>query len=391
METARVDGVCDAAFSGIRAALVENLEARGEIGSAVCVHVDGRLVADLWGGMADPARGVGWSRDTLVNAYSTGKGVLAMLALDAVERGLCDLDAPVASAWPELGVAGKSETTLRMLLAHRAGLPSVRRRLPAAAIYDWDVMCEALAEQAPWWKPGEAHGYHVGTYGFLVGEVLRRVTGRPVGALLQERLIGDLGVDYHWGLPRALHVRVAPIQLATAETSFDDPARWAEIFPSTGDAERDQMVWHAYFNPSGLSGMGTVNTTAWRDAVIPSTNGHGNARALAALYQRLLGAGPDAPPLLSAELLAEATRVHSEGEDRVLGRPSRFGLGFQLAQPGRPLGPHAEAFGHYGYGGSLGFADPVGRVAFGFVTNLPGDRWQTPRTQALVDAVYVSL
>lgn len=391
MTAARVDGVCDAAFAGIRAALAENLELRGEIGAAVCVYVNGRLVADLWGGMADPARGVEWSRDTLVNAYSTGKGVLAMLALDAVERGLCELDAPVASIWPEFAAEGKSATTLRMLLAHQAGLPSVRKRLPARAIYDWDAMCEALAEQAPWWPPGEAHGYHVGTYGFLIGEVLYRATGRPVGALLQERLIGDLGVDYHWGLPRALHGRVAPIQLATAEMSFDDPARWAAVYPATGDAEHDTMVWHAYFNPSGLSGMGTVNTTEWRDAVIPSTNGHGNARALAALYQRVSGGGHEAPPLLSAELVAEATRIHSDGPDRVLGRPSRFGLGFQLAQPGRPLGPHAEAFGHYGYGGSLGFADPVGQVAFGFVTNLPGERWQTPRTQALVDAVYASL
>lgn len=427
---ARVEGVCDAAFAGVRAAFAENLDQRGEIGAAVCVHVNGRLVADLWGGMADPARGIEWSRDTLVNAYSTGKGLLAMLALDAVERGLCRLDAPVAAIWPEFAVEGKSQTTLRMLLAHRAGLPSVRKRLPAGAMYDWDWMCEALAGQAPWWPPGEAHGYHVGTYGFLVGEVLRRATGRPIGALLQERLIGDLGVDYHWGLPRALHPRVAPIQLATADMTFDEPARWPAAFPPTGDPEHDKMIWHAYFNPSGLSGMGTVNTTEWRDAVIPSTNGHGNARALAALYQRLLGgghgtgghgsgghdagghgavghgtggrasggsgaaghsaAGRGAAPLLSAELLAEATRVHSDGEDRVLGRPSRFGLGFQLAQPGRPLGPHPEAFGHYGYGGSLGFTDPVGRVAFGFVTNLPGDRWQTPRTQALVDAVYAS-
>jgi len=410
---AGVEGVCDAAFAAVRDAFAANLEQRGEIGAAVCVHVNGRLVADLWGGMADPARGVEWSRDTLVNAYSTGKGVLAMLALDAVERGLCRLDAPVVSIWPEFGAEGKSETTLRMLLAHRAGLPSVRKRLPAGAMYDWDGMCEALAGQAPWWPPGEAHGYHVGTYGFLVGEVLHRVTGRPIGALLQERLIGDLGVDYHWGLPRALHPRVAPIQVATADLSFDDPSRWPAAFPPTGDPEHDTMIWHAYFNPSGLSGTGTVNTTEWRDAVIPSTNGHGNARALAALYQRLLGggheadshgagghghgsaghgaAGRGAAPLLSAELLAEATRVHSDGEDRVLGRPSRFGLGFQLAQPGRPLGPHAEAFGHYGYGGSLGFADPVDRVAFGFVTNLPGERWQTPRTQALVDAVYASL
>ena len=202
METARVDVVCDAAFAGIRAAFAENLEQRGEVGAAVCVHVNGRLVAELWGGMADPARGVEWSRDTLVNAYFTGKGVLAMLALDAVERGLCRLDAPIASVWPEFAAEGKSQTTLRMLLAHQAGLPSVRKRLTPEAMYDWNGMCEALAGQAPWWSPGGAHGYHVGTYGFLVGEVLRRATGRPIGALLQERLIGGLGVEpLRAGLP----------------------------------------------------------------------------------------------------------------------------------------------------------------------------------------------
>jgi CubicO group peptidase (beta-lactamase class C family) len=151
------------------------------------------------------------------------------------------------------------------------------------------------------------------------------------------------------------------------------------------------MIWHTYFNPSGLSGTGTVNTEAWRLAQIPSTNGHGTARAVAAVYDALLHGLPGGERCVGPRLLAEALRIHSDGNDRVPRRPSRFGLGFQLAQPKRPLGPNPEAFGHFGYGGSLGFADPVARIAFGYLTNRPGERWQAPRTTRLVDALYESL
>jgi CubicO group peptidase (beta-lactamase class C family) len=170
-----------------------------------------------------------------------------------------------------------------------------------------------------------------------------------------------------------------------------EPDQWALVFPPTGDAERDTMVWHCYFNPSGLSGFGVVNTPEWREAVIPSTNGHSTARAVAAIYGALLGGRRASSPLVGDALVAEATTIHSDGEDAILGRPSRFGLGFQLTQPTRPLGPNPAAFGHYGYGGSLGFADPSAQLAFGYVMNRPGDRWQTPRTQALIEAVYESL
>jgi CubicO group peptidase (beta-lactamase class C family) len=178
---------------------------------------------------------------------------------------------------------------------------------------------------------------------------------------------------------------VAPQTLLTKEEE------WARAFPPTGDAEHDRMVWHAYFNPSGLSGIGTVNTEAWRLAAIPSTNGHGTARAVASIYATLLGGGPPGAIWAGGALRAEARAIHADGEDRVLGRPTRHGLGFQLSQPGRPLGPNPGSFGHYGYGGSLGFADPEAGVAFGYLMNRPGDRWKTPRTQRLIDAVYACL
>ena len=158
----------------------------------------------------------------------------------------------------------------------------------------------------------------------------------------------------------------------------------------TGDAAFDAMQRHTYFNPVGLSGMGCVNSTGWREAEVPSANAQGTARAVAAIYQAILD-GAKSKAGISEELLREATRIHSDGTDRILGRPSRFGLGFQLTQPTRPLGPNPGAFGHYGYGGALGFADPVAGVAFGYLMNLPGARWQNPRSEGLIDAVYASL
>jgi CubicO group peptidase (beta-lactamase class C family) len=380
-----IDGVCDPAFAALREVFQENLETRGEVGAAVCAVVGDRVVADLWGGHRDEARSAPWQRDTLVNAYSVGKGVAAMLTLQLVSEGALELDAPVASLWPEFAVEGKAGTTLRMFLAHQAGLPAVRAPLPDEAWRHWEAMTAALAGQRPFWEPGKAHGYHVNTFGFLVGELVRRATGRHFGAALRERLCAPLSADYHVGLPESEHARVAPVLGHTARR-ISEAGIDAFVQPGA-DPERDLMLRHTYFNPPGLAGMGSVNTRAWRLAEVPSTNGHGTARGVAALYAGVLAgrAGIEAP------VLEEALRVQSDGPDRVLERPSRFGLGFQLHCERRPIGHGARGFGHYGHGGSLGFADPDAELAFGYVTNLPGPRWQAPRTQALVDAVYASL
>jgi len=162
-------------------------------------------------------------------------------------------------------------------------------------------------------------------------------------------------------------------------------------FPPTGDDEYDQMVWQTYFNPIGLSGTGFVNRAAWREAEIPSSNGHGTARAVASVYAAFLAGGPPGIPWVGPTLRSEATLIHSDGEDQVLRRPSRFGLGFQLTQPKRPIGPNPGAFGHFGYGGSLGFADPEAGVAFAYLTNRPGERRETTRFQGLIDALYACL
>ena len=206
-----IHGQCDPAFAAVEAAFRENFAERDEIGAAVAIRIDGREVVDLWGGHRDAARRRPWARDTLVNTYSVAKGVTAMLVLSLIERGELDLDRPIIDVWPELGVEGKAETTLRMLLAHRGGLPGVRRTLAGDAIHSWATMTGALAAQAPFWPPGTEHGYHVNSFGFLVGEPVVRRLGLRFADALRRHLTGPRGADFHIGLPRSEHGRVAEV------------------------------------------------------------------------------------------------------------------------------------------------------------------------------------
>ena len=382
METGSIDGVCDPRFAAVRDAFVANFAERGELGAAVALTVGGRVVVDLWGGWADGERRRPWRRDTLVNFFSVGKGLSAVCAHRLVERGLVDLDAPMARYWPEFAAAGKEAITLRQVLSHRAGLPAVREPLADGAMLDWSAMTRALERQAPWWAPGTAHGYHVNTFGYLVGEVVRRVAGTTLGAMLRAEVAGPLGADVHIGLPVSEHGRVADIVWPGGREVAEVPSLAAD----------QVMRWNTYWNPPGLSGAGWVNTAAWRVAEIPSTNGHGTARGVARVYAALAHGGAiDGVHVLAAPVLDAAVVEHSSGPDLVVRRPSRFGLGFQLTQPERPLGPNAGGFGHFGAGGGLGFCDPEAGIAFGYVLNDMGPSWQSPRTRALVEAVYACL
>lgn len=384
-------GHADPRFAAVREAFEHNLTCKDETGAAFCLYVDGRKVVDLWGGWADLESRKAWQRDTIVNCYSIGKGILAALVLELVHQGLMPLDLRVADVWPAFAAEDKGDITLAMLLAHQAGLPAIRRPLPEGAMLGWPLICNALAKERPYWVPGSGHGYHTNTFGFLVGETLRLATGLGVSEALRTFVTGPFEADFAWGLKAADLSRVAQLYSLDADYVMRGPSDWAAAFPPTGDPAHDQMIWHTYFNPSGFSGGGVVNSEAWRRAVIPSTNGHGNARGVSRIYNALLGCRDQSGALASPELLQRACSILSDGDDIVLGRPSRFGLGFQLPQPGRSFGPNATAFGHYGFGGSLGFADPVAGLAFAYVRNRPGDRWQTPRTQALIDASYAAL
>jgi CubicO group peptidase (beta-lactamase class C family) len=357
----RVRGGVDPAFELVRAVFAANFE-RGEIGAACAVVIGGRTVVDLWGGT--------FERDTIVNAYSVGKPLVALSVLQLVASGEIDLDAPARRWWPEL----RANATVREVLCHRAGLPAIRRRLADVDLWSWETMTAAIAETEPWWVPGTKHVYHSNTYGFLVGELARRVTGQMPGTWVR-----TLGADLFWGLGADEQARCADI---VWEGGLP-PTDWAWM---EGLAEEQRMIALGYVNPPGFSSLGVVNTPEWRAAQVPSVNLHASARGIAAVYAALL-----AGTLLDPALLADATTTQSEGWCPVLEREVSFGLGFQPTRPDRPFGPNPRAYGHFGTGGALGFADPDADLAFGYVMNAVKPRWQNDRNRALVDAVYACL
>ena len=375
-----IDGLCTTRFAAVRDAFARNFSEHAERGGAVAIWHMGEKVVDLWGGWADVARSAAWQRDTLVNVFSVSKALCAIACMRLVDEGRLDLDARVARYWPEFEQGGKQDVTVRQLLSHQAGLPAIRKPLPDGAALEWDTIVAALAEQEPWWTPGTAHGYHVNSYGFLAGELVRRIDGRSIGTLLREDVAHPLGADIHIGLPAGEHHRVSEFQWP------GNPDR-PEL-----DSDDALMRWNTYWNPPGFSGSHWVNHPRWREAEVPSTNGHGNARSVARVYSALANSGEiDGVRILSREALAAATQEQVNGHDLINNRPSRFGIGFQLTQPERPLGPNPGAFGHFGAGGSLGYCDPQARIAFGYVTNDMGPRWQNPRNRALIEALYGSL
>ena len=386
-----VHGHCAPGFERVRDALADTIVTGAEVGAALAVYVDGNAVIDLWGGHADGARTRPWERDTLVNLYSVGKAVTAVCALRLVEAGRLDLDAPVARYWPEFAQAGKAEIPVRYVLTHQVALPAIARPLPSGAWRKWDVMTEALAAQAPWWEPGAGHGYHVNMQGFLLGEIVRRITGTTLGTYLRESLAGPAGIDFFIGLPAELDARCAELLPPPPSPEGDALRRQLGADPASLSGVALMRV-NAYRNPPEVSGTGVVNTRAWRAAEVPSTNGHGNARAVARLYSALAGDGTlDGVRVLSPQTIARASAEQVQGEDLVLQRPTRFGLGFQLTMAERPLGPSPRAFGHFGAGGSLGFADPDARVAFGYAMNQGRAGWQHKHVRHLIDLVYAAL
>ncbi len=382
-----IQGHCDPRFERVRAAFAENFAQRNEYGAAVTVYVDGAPVLDLWGGHADRDRTRPWTRDTLVNLFSTTKGLTAICAHRLVDQGLLDLDAPVALYWPEFAQAGKDHIRVRQLLNHRAGLPALRRQVPDEAIYDWAVMTAALAAEEPWWTPGTKHGYHAITFGWLVGEVVRRVTGKTLGRYFRDEIAAPLGLDCHIGLDAKDDARCGQMI-----QSPRPPEGQVNIFKYAQD-NPESVTAKAFFNPAGAMKLGAVNSRAWRGAEIPAANGHGTARGLARLYGALAcGGALDGVRVLGPEAIARCSTEESSGRDEVLLIPTRFSTGFMLTQPHDLMGPNARPFGHPGAGGSLGFADPEARIGFGYTMNKMGPYILIdPRPRALLEAVYASL
>jgi CubicO group peptidase (beta-lactamase class C family) len=389
MSDAEIHGSCDARFERVRRVFEEGFRARDEVGAGVAAWVDGRCVVELWGGFADQARTRRWQRDTLVNVYSTTKGMTALCAHRLIDQGRLDLDAPVAAYWPEFAAAGKGAIPVRWLLSHRAGLAAVRAPLPGEALYDWDAMCSALAAETPWWKPGETHGYHAVTFGWLVGELVRRIDGRSLGSYFRDEIAKPLGADFHIGLPDAQHARVGEMSAIPAPLPDGEGMSLAALI--AGDPE--SLAARAFTNPPTM--LLGPNHAEWRRAEIPGANGHASAAGVAAVYAALAcGGSLDGVKLLSPAGIERCRAEQSRGPDRVLQIDTRVALGFMLGQdaPLARFGPNDGAFGHPGAGGSVGFADPSARVGFGYVMNRMGPHiLLDPRADALIEALYRSL
>jgi len=381
----RAEGENAARFARVREVFEKSFET-GEVGAALAVTVDGELVVDLWGGHRDAAKTKPWQRDTIANVYSTTKGMTAICANRLAEQGKLDLDAPVAKYWPEFAQAGKERIPVRWLLSHRAGLAAIRAQIPPGGHYDWKYMTEALAAEKPWWEPGTKHGYHALTYGYLVGEVVRRIDGRTLGTYFRQELAEPLGLDFWIGCGPELDERTADmIPAPPSPPGVSNPFEAAARNP-------ESLVGRAFANPTIETGA--VNTRAWRAAEIPAGNGHGTARGLARIYGALAREGElDGVHVLSPAQITLANTEQSYGEDQVLSpMPTRFGLGFFMTQPMIPFGPNPRSFGHPGAGGSIAFADPDAKLGIAYVMNqmqvgLAGDA----RGFRLIAEVYEAL
>lgn len=359
-----VDGFVAPGFEPVREEFVANFSERGERGASVCVYVEGRPVVDLWGG---------WPRDAIVLVYSATKGVTAVCTALLCERGMLDPDALVRAYWPEF----RAGATVGQALSHQAGLPLVEGDLTLEEVLAWDPVVERLARQEPLWPPGTRHGYHMRTFGWIAGELVRRVTGRTVGAFLRDEVAARLDLDFWIGLPEALERRVQPVvppkdDLRAALAPFGDSMLLARVFSNPGGLFNYDEMW---------------NRRELRACELPSSNGVGDARALARLYAALVGE-VDGVRLLRPETVARVTEERVRGRDEVIMVETAYGLGFMLGSTfGAANPPHV--FGHAGAGGSLAFADPVRQVGFGYVmSDLRFDARGDPRSERLVAAVY---
>jgi CubicO group peptidase (beta-lactamase class C family) len=374
--SALVHGTCDPRFAAVREAFADNLAGGREVGASFAATLDGRPVVDLWGGWADAARTRPWRDETIVNVFSTTKALTALCAHVLVDRGLLDLDAPVARYWPEFARGDKTGIPVRMLLSHTAGLAAIRRPLRVETLYDWDAYAAAIAAEAPWWEPGTANGYHAMTFGHLVGELVRRVSGVTLGRFLRDHVTGPLDADFHIGLPASEDGRCAEMIPPTIAESAAAGVAGAEP-----GSLRAAVLENPPLRPRH------ANTAAWRRAEIPAANGHGNARSVARVLSALACGGT-----VGGVRIARAIEPQAYARDLVLGFKIKWGLGFMLVGPELPLSPNPRAFGHGGWGGSLGFVDLDARVSWAYVMNrmAPGTAGDT-RGFGLMTALYGAL
>ncbi|QDZ02285.1 beta-lactamase family protein [Nitratireductor mangrovi] len=377
----RLTGECDPAFRRVADAFVENYTAEEEIGSAAAVYVDGRKVVDVWGGYRDPDYSLPWEKDTVVCMMSVAKGIAGMAFNILIDRGLVNPEATVATYWPEFAENGKEEVLVRHILDHTAGLPIVRDPLWKGAVFDNDAIVAALEKQAPLWKPGTVAAYHIHTQGNLLGEIVRRVTGKRFPQFIADEVLGPLGVDYQYG-----------------NLSDADLARCATLVPTvegtllaTRDTDPDALVAKGFTQFPDEPLPVTLNSTAWRRAEITSASGHGNARAVSRIYAAYARGGElDGVRLMRPETV-EAMLVEQHNQtEKMQDRPYHQAMGVLLNTPVSVwMGPNQRAFGHHGFGGSIGMGDPDARIGFSYSCNKMHARGDNgPRARRIIEALY---
>jgi CubicO group peptidase (beta-lactamase class C family) len=376
-----LNGYCERRFQPVLEAFIENYRTEDEVGSAVSVVVDGRCVIDLWGGWRDAVRQREWQHDTLVCMMSVSKGITGLAFSLLVDRGLVDVNKPVATYWPEFASNGKEQLPVRFVLDHRAGLPIIADPLWPGAIYDHQAICKALAAQAPLWEPGTVAAYHIHTQGYLLAEIMHRVTGKTVGEFLRDEIAVPLGADFMIGA-----------------LSKHDQDRCAEVMPNmqarlfaAREAETETLRSKAFVQNPAEPWPVTLNSQIWRESEIASGNGHGNARGVARIYGAFARGGELGGVRLTTPASIEAmiTEQHNITE-LMQDRPYHQALGVLLNTPQAVyMGPNPRAFGHHGIGGSLGFADPDERIGFSFAVNrMHAVGTNGPRAARLIDALY---
>jgi CubicO group peptidase (beta-lactamase class C family) len=375
-----IHGTCAAGYEPVREAFAENFAERDEIGASVAVAAGGETVVNLWAGWADPGRTREWEEDTLTNVWSTTKAMTSLCAHMLIDRGELDQDAPVARYWPEFAAGGKAEIPVRWIMGHKSGLTGLAIPVSVQDYYDWGKITDLLARQEPLFPPGSTTGYQAMTFGFLVGEVIRRITGQSCGTFFASEIAGPLGADFHIGLPGTELDRCSELQ--GVRPSADEQSALAQAFANAGPPAQAALL-----NPL-LTGD-EANADDWRMAELPAVNGHGTALGLVTVFGTL---ADGSERLISAKTLRLARTGQGRFTDLVLGIPVEFGLGFGLSGPEGHVGPNPAAFGHDGFGGSTVGADPEAGVAFAYVMNRMGmGLVDDPRKMTLIDAIYRSL
>lgn len=371
-----VQGRCDADFESVRDAFQRNFTEGLEVGASLAIAVEGEIVVDLWGGLADQVSNRTWEKDTITNVWSTTKTMVALCALLLADRGDLDLDAPVARYWPEFAAAGKDAVLVRHILSHTSGLPGWEEPLEHSDVADFEKLSSLLAAQAPWWTPGEGSGYHSLTYGFLIGQLVRRITGQTLPEFFRQELADPLAADFQIVVPEADYARISPVIAPPAPDGMDD-----------APADPSGIAARAFQSPRIVPD--DANTDWWRRAEIGAAGGHGNARSVATVQHVLSNGGEVGGRRYVSRTTCEAAfALQADGVDRVLGVHTRWGVGFAMRSPGLPLQTNGSTYFWGGWGGSFVTNDLASNMTVAYVMNrmennaIVGDR----RAVALFDA-----